>query len=38
MIREGEGLAARILTQLGVDLERTRSEVKEFQDADPATG
>ena len=38
MIREGEGLAARILTQLEVDLEHTRSEVKEFQDADPATG
>ena len=32
MIREGEGLAGRILTNLGVDLDRTRHEVKHLQE------
>ncbi|MFA6665622.1 MAG: ATP-dependent Clp protease ATP-binding subunit, partial [Armatimonadota bacterium] len=34
LIREGEGLAARVLTKLGVDLERTRKEVVNLQDND----
>ena len=32
LIREGEGLAARVLAKLGVDLERTRREVMSLQD------
>ncbi|MHB0911964.1 MAG: ATP-dependent Clp protease ATP-binding subunit [Armatimonadota bacterium] len=32
LIREGEGLAARVLTKLGVDIERTRREVMSLQD------
>ena len=32
LIREGEGLAGRVLTKLGVQLERTRREVKIVQD------
>lgn len=32
LIREGEGLAARILTKLGVDLDRARREVMQLQD------
>ena len=32
LIREGEGLAARILAKLGVDIERTRREVMSLQD------
>ena len=35
LIREGEGLAGRVLSKLGVDLERTRREVMQLQDADP---
>src|SRR5689334_18340101 len=37
LIREGEGLAGRVLSKLGVDLERTRREVMQLQDADPGT-
>lgn len=33
LIREGEGLAGRVLSKLGADLERTRSEVTKLQDA-----
>lgn len=36
LIREGEGLAARVLAKLGVDLERTRREVMSLQDSDTA--
>ncbi|MHB1457561.1 MAG: Clp protease N-terminal domain-containing protein, partial [Armatimonadota bacterium] len=32
LIREGDGLAARVLVKLGVDLERTRQEAAGFQD------
>jgi hypothetical protein len=35
IIREGEGLAGRILSKLGVDLERTRREVMQLQDTEP---
>src|SRR4028119_1557966 len=35
LIREGEGLAGRVLSKLGVDLERTRREVMALQDAEP---
>jgi ATP-dependent Clp protease ATP-binding subunit ClpC len=38
LIREGEGLAGRVLSKLGVDLERTRREVMQLQDADPGQG
>jgi ATP-dependent Clp protease ATP-binding subunit ClpC len=38
LIREGEGLAGRVLNKLGVDLERTRKEVVMLQDAEPTTG
>ncbi len=31
MIREGEGLAGRVLAKLGVELDRTRQEVRIFQ-------
>jgi RNA polymerase sigma factor (sigma-70 family) len=31
MLREGEGLAARVLTKLGADLERTRQEIRAMQ-------
>ncbi len=34
MIREGEGLAGRVLAKLGVELERTRAEVRTLQDND----
>ncbi len=34
LIREGEGLAGRVLQKLGVDLERTRREVTNLQDGD----
>ncbi len=34
LIREGEGLAGRVLAKLGVDLERTRREVMALQDSD----
>src|SRR5579862_2229705 len=34
LIREGEGLAGRVLAKLGVDLERTRREVMALQDHD----
>ena len=36
LIREGEGLAGRVLAKLGVDLERTRREVTALQDTDGA--
>lgn len=36
LIREGEGLAARVLAKLGVDLERTRREVMSLVDSDTA--
>jgi ATP-dependent Clp protease ATP-binding subunit ClpC len=36
LIREGEGLAGRVLNKLGVDLERTRREVMSLQDAEPS--
>lgn len=32
LIREGEGLAGRVLNKLGVELERTREDVKSLQD------
>ena len=32
LIREGEGLAGRVLAKLGIELERTRHEVKVLQD------
>lgn len=38
LIREGEGLAGRVLSKLGVDLERTRREVILLQDAEPQGG
>ena len=38
LIREGEGLAGRVLNKLGVDLERTRREVMALQDAEPQQG
>ncbi len=34
LIREGEGLAGRVLAKLGVELERTRREVMALQDND----
>jgi ornithine carbamoyltransferase len=34
LIREGEGLAGRVLVKLGADLERTRREVRQRQDGD----
>lgn len=34
LIREGEGLAGRVLAKLGVDLDRTRKEVLALQDND----
>jgi len=34
LIREGEGMAGRVLTKLGVDLERTRREVMATQEGD----
>ncbi len=34
LIREGEGLAGRVLAKLNVDLERTRREVMALQDTD----
>ena len=36
LIREGEGLAGRVLSRLGVDLERTRAEVRKLHDQEPA--
>jgi ATP-dependent Clp protease ATP-binding subunit ClpC len=36
LIREGEGLAGRILNKLGVELDRTRREVRHLQDQDPS--
>ena len=35
LIREGEGLAGRVLAKLGVELERTRREVRLLQDQEP---
>ena len=37
LIREGEGLAGRVLAKLGVELERTRREVMMLQDNDGGT-
>src|SRR5579875_727637 len=37
LIREGEGLAGRVLAKLGVDLERTRHEVQALQERDTGT-
>lgn len=37
LIREGEGLAGRVLQKLGVDLERTRREVTSLQDGEHPT-
>src|SRR5262249_27091979 len=34
LMREGEGLAGRVLAKLGVELERTREEVRKLQDND----
>ena len=31
MLREGDGLAARVLTKLGADLERARQEIRAMQ-------
>lgn len=36
LIREGDGVAGRVLQQLGVDLERTRREVTNLQETDTA--
>jgi len=36
LIREGEGLAGRVLARLGVDLERTRKEVMSLQEGEAA--
>jgi len=38
LIREGEGLAARILTKLGVELDRSRREVMQLQDHESQAG
>ena len=38
LVREGEGLAGRVLAKLGVELERTRREVRELQDSDSGLG
>ena len=35
LIREGEGLAGRVLSKLGVDLDRTRREVMHLQEGGP---
>ncbi len=32
LIAEGEGLAARVLTELGMTLEATREQVRKFQE------
>jgi len=37
LIREGEGLAGRVLAKLGVELERTREEVRKLQNNDSVT-
>ena len=37
LIREGEGLAGRVLAKLGVDLSNTRLEVRDLQDNDTST-
>ena len=37
LIREGEGLAGRVLAKLGVDLERARREVMALQSSDAGT-
>src|SRR5438128_2969250 len=38
LIREGDGLAARVLVKLGADLERTRREVYAMQEGEHAPG
>jgi len=37
LIRENDGLAGRVLAKFGVDLDRTRREVRRLQDQEPAT-
>lgn len=37
LIRENDGLAGRVLAKFGVDIERTRREVRRLQDQEPAT-
>ena len=37
LIREGEGLAGRVLSKLGVDLDRTRREVQSLQEGGDGT-
>ena len=37
LVREGDGLAGRVLAKLGVDLERARREVVALQDAEAAS-
>lgn len=37
LIREGDGLAGRVLAKLGVELEKARREVMALQDNDPQT-
>jgi len=38
LIREGEGLAGRVLIRMGVDLERVRNEAKQLHDVEGPTG
>jgi ornithine carbamoyltransferase len=38
LIREGEGLAGRVLAKMGVELDRTRAEVRVMQDNDGGAG
>ncbi|MBL8059969.1 MAG: ATP-dependent Clp protease ATP-binding subunit [Chthonomonas sp.] len=38
LIREGDGLAGRVLAKLGVDIERARREVGALQDNESSTG
>ncbi len=35
LVREGEGLAGRVLNRLGIDLERTREAIISIQDTEP---
>src|SRR5947209_618440 len=37
LVREGEGMAGRVLAKLGVDLERTQREVMALQDNDSSS-
>src|SRR5262245_42572556 len=38
LIREGEGLAGRVLAKLGVELERAREEIRKLQDNESGPG